>query len=133
MQHLTTSEPPSDRRRFWLRLSAAALIVIVVAVGTTMWLRTDTRDRPHSYEEHVRRSPLKGAAMKPTDRARRSLVVLALALLVLGQAAMPTSTQLAEVRKYIASGWTTLTRISSAAHSSAATRASCVRAALEAE
>jgi hypothetical protein len=56
VQHLTTSEPPSDRRRFWLRLSAAALIAIVVAVGTTMWLRMDTRDRPKSYEEQVRRS-----------------------------------------------------------------------------
>ena len=56
MDPLTPSERRSDRRRFWLRLSAGVLIVIVVASGVTMWLRTDTSDRPTSYEEQVRRS-----------------------------------------------------------------------------
>ncbi len=50
--------------------------------------------------------------MNITHRARRSVVILALALVTLraGQAALPSATQLAEVRKYIASGWTTLSR-----------------------
>ena len=56
MQHLTRSERQSDRRRFWLWLSAGVFMVIVVAWGATMWLRKDTRDRPKSYEEQVRRS-----------------------------------------------------------------------------
>src|SRR5262245_5794343 len=36
--------------------AAGVLIVLVVAVGATMWLRKDTRDTPRSSEEQVRRS-----------------------------------------------------------------------------
>jgi alpha,alpha-trehalase len=50
--------------------------------------------------------------MNLTNRARQATAILALALLAVGagQPAFPSATQLAEVRKYIASGWTTLTR-----------------------
>ena len=52
--------------------------------------------------------------MKTNYCARRSSVIFTLALVALGagQAALPSATQLAEVRKYIASGWTTLSRSS---------------------
>src|SRR5512145_3128410 len=52
--------------------------------------------------------------MNTTSRTRRSFAIFALALFALGagQAALPSATQLAEVRKYIASGWTTLSRSS---------------------